>query len=203
MQGAAIAVFRQCNVAFGRVLKIFQEISKKVLTNPLLSDIILKQSIDAAMRVCWNRQTGTFEGRVSTDVWVQVPLLAPKTYRENGRSFFVGAHSVRLCQCCGKHETFVGAAFGSPFPLYPENIVVADFEYAFQQYHLVRVEVTLSDLYLCDRTACDVAAVDLQPGSELFLRDSGFFSEQSDIVSDCFFNVLVHNAQNLRKIFCT
>lgn len=29
------------------------------------------------MRVCWNRQTGTFEGRVSTDVWVQVPLLAP------------------------------------------------------------------------------------------------------------------------------
>ena len=30
------------------------------------------------MRVCWNRQTGTFEGRVSRDVWVQVPLLAPK-----------------------------------------------------------------------------------------------------------------------------
>ena len=30
-----------------------------------------------AMRVCWNRQTGTFEGRVSKDVWVQVPLLAP------------------------------------------------------------------------------------------------------------------------------
>lgn len=29
------------------------------------------------MRVCWNWQTGTFEGRVSTDVWVQVPLLAP------------------------------------------------------------------------------------------------------------------------------
>ncbi len=39
------------------------------------------------MRVCWNRQTGTFEGRVSRDVWVQVPLLAPKTYRENDRSF--------------------------------------------------------------------------------------------------------------------
>jgi len=30
------------------------------------------------MRVCWNWQTGTFEGRVSYDVWVQVPLLAPK-----------------------------------------------------------------------------------------------------------------------------
>ena len=27
--------------------------------------------------MCWNRQTGTFEGRVSIDVWVQVPLLAP------------------------------------------------------------------------------------------------------------------------------
>ncbi len=31
------------------------------------------------MRVCWNRQTGTFEGRVSTDVWVQVPSLAPNS----------------------------------------------------------------------------------------------------------------------------
>ena len=30
------------------------------------------------MRACWNRQTGTFEGRVFHDVWVQVPLLAPK-----------------------------------------------------------------------------------------------------------------------------
>ena len=30
------------------------------------------------MRVCWNRQTGTFEGRVSYGVWVQVPSLAPK-----------------------------------------------------------------------------------------------------------------------------
>ncbi len=30
------------------------------------------------MRVCWNRQTGTFEGRVSYGVWVQVPSLAPR-----------------------------------------------------------------------------------------------------------------------------
>ena len=30
------------------------------------------------MRVCWNWQTGTFEGRVLYSVWVQVPLLAPK-----------------------------------------------------------------------------------------------------------------------------
>ena len=29
------------------------------------------------MRVCWNRQTGTFEGRVSNDVRVQVPSSAP------------------------------------------------------------------------------------------------------------------------------
>ncbi len=29
------------------------------------------------MRVCWNWQTGTFEGRVLYGVWVQVPLLAP------------------------------------------------------------------------------------------------------------------------------
>ncbi len=29
------------------------------------------------MRVCWNWQTGTFEGRVSIDVRVQVPSLAP------------------------------------------------------------------------------------------------------------------------------
>ena len=30
------------------------------------------------MRVCWNWQTGTFEGRVLNDVRVQVPSLAPK-----------------------------------------------------------------------------------------------------------------------------
>ena len=30
------------------------------------------------MRGCWNRQTGTFEVRVSNDVGVQVPSLAPK-----------------------------------------------------------------------------------------------------------------------------
>ncbi len=30
------------------------------------------------MRACWNWQTGTFEGRMSYGVRVQVPLLAPK-----------------------------------------------------------------------------------------------------------------------------
>ena len=29
------------------------------------------------MRVCWNWHTGTFEGRVSDDVRVQAPSLAP------------------------------------------------------------------------------------------------------------------------------
>ena len=29
------------------------------------------------LRVCWNWQTGTFEGRVLHDVRVQVPSLAP------------------------------------------------------------------------------------------------------------------------------
>lgn len=29
------------------------------------------------MRECWNWQTGTFEGRVLYDVWVQVPSRAP------------------------------------------------------------------------------------------------------------------------------
>ena len=41
------------------------------------------------MRVCWNRQTGTFEGRVSKDVWVQVPLLAPQMKQESFLSCFV------------------------------------------------------------------------------------------------------------------
>ena len=67
---------------------------KKGLTNHFLSAIILKQSGTTTnkikMRVCWNRQTGTFEGRVSKDVWVQVPLLAPnlwKPVRECDRSY--------------------------------------------------------------------------------------------------------------------
>ena len=40
------------------------------------------------MRLCWNRQTGTFEGRVSADVWVQVPSTAPKQNNPN-RIFLV------------------------------------------------------------------------------------------------------------------
>ena len=33
--------------------------------------------------MCWNWQTGTFEGRVSNDVRVQVPSLAPNQYNPN------------------------------------------------------------------------------------------------------------------------
>ena len=35
------------------------------------------------MRICWNWQTGTFEGRVQYCVWVQVPLFAPILFRRN------------------------------------------------------------------------------------------------------------------------
>ena len=42
------------------------------------------------MRACWNRQTGTFEGRVSTDVWVQVPLLAPNTFLFKNQIYIAG-----------------------------------------------------------------------------------------------------------------
>ena len=34
------------------------------------------------MRVCWNWQTGTFEGRVLHDVRVQVPSLAPNELQQ-------------------------------------------------------------------------------------------------------------------------
>ena len=36
-------------------------------------------NISCYMRGCWNRQTGTFEVRVSNGVGVQVPSLAPKS----------------------------------------------------------------------------------------------------------------------------
>ena len=32
------------------------------------------------MRICWNWQTGTFEGRVPYGVWVQVPLSVPMQF---------------------------------------------------------------------------------------------------------------------------
>jgi len=91
----------------------------------------------------------------------------------------------------------------APFALQFENIIVADFQYAFQQDYLVRIEVTLPDLYLCDCAPGYVAAVHLKPRGELFLRDIGFFTQYPYVVADCFFNVFVHNIQNLRQKFCT
>ena len=41
------------------------------------------------MRQCWTRQTGTFEGRVSNDVWVQVPFAAPKRKVANATFLFL------------------------------------------------------------------------------------------------------------------
>ena len=62
--------------------------AKKVLTNNYHCSIIVivreKQKIKCEMRVCWNWQTGTFEGRVLHDVRVQVPSLAPsKVYKKD------------------------------------------------------------------------------------------------------------------------
>ena len=42
-----------------------------------------------SMRVCWNWQTGTFEGRVLSGVWVQVPSLAPKKKTSQSEVFFL------------------------------------------------------------------------------------------------------------------
>ena len=52
---------------------------KKVLTKLQFYRIIntAHEKSERKMRVCWNRQTGTFEGRVFHDVRVQVPSLAP------------------------------------------------------------------------------------------------------------------------------
>ncbi len=53
-------------------INFFQKKFKKRLTNDFCFDIIIKQSgtetiktVNNKLRVCWNRQTGTFEGRVS------------------------------------------------------------------------------------------------------------------------------------------
>ena len=47
------------------------------------------------MRQCWNWQTGTFEGRVLYDVWVQVPSTAPAGAFEKIESFFVYSKIIR------------------------------------------------------------------------------------------------------------
>ena len=51
--------------------------------------IVLRHSTSAVneieMRVCWNWQTGTFEGRVLHDVRVQVPSLAPVLRSQKAR----------------------------------------------------------------------------------------------------------------------
>ncbi len=68
-----------------RALKIFLKKLKKTLdiwgVNDYNNNVVARSGSD--MRVCWNRQTGTFEGRVSIAVWVQVPSLAPKPQHES------------------------------------------------------------------------------------------------------------------------
>ena len=56
---------------------------QKVLTKKEKGSIIVNvgsRMIQRNKRQCWNWQTGTFEGRVLYDVWVQVPFAAPKNY---------------------------------------------------------------------------------------------------------------------------
>ena len=84
-------------------INFFQKKFKKRLTNDFCFDIIIKQSgtetiktVNNKLRVCWNRQTGTFEGRVSQDVWVQVPSLAP--FKSSVKTIF-------LCVFLKQHHT--------------------------------------------------------------------------------------------------
>ena len=89
------------------------------------------------MRVCWNWQTGTFEGRVFHDVRVQVPSLAPRrnglrsiqnpqpngwgflSYRFVIPPFRKKSRLLRLCPCKRGHDasallpTFCGMREGS------------------------------------------------------------------------------------------
>ena len=51
---------------------------EKYLTKHSNAGIIINVVKIKFMRVCWNWQTGTFEGRVFYDVRVQVPSLAPR-----------------------------------------------------------------------------------------------------------------------------
>ncbi len=70
------------------------------------------------LRECWNRQTGTFEGRVSYGVRVQVPSLAPKIgKRPLGTCRFLLIHS-SLFTLHSSHVAAKSASFrlhlGSP-----------------------------------------------------------------------------------------
>lgn len=59
------------------------------------------------MRVCWNWQTGTFEGRVSYGVRVQVPSLAPTVSPYRTHCFFMQiADSENFDPCCTETYNF-------------------------------------------------------------------------------------------------
>ena len=58
--------------------EFFKKIFKKPLTNTIPMCIINTVVGNKYLRVCWNWQTGTFEGRVFHDVRVQVPSLAAR-----------------------------------------------------------------------------------------------------------------------------
>ena len=68
--------------------EFFKKIFKKPLTNTIPMCIINTVVGNKYLRVCWNWQTGTFEGRVFHDVRVQVPSLALEEATEDDQSLF-------------------------------------------------------------------------------------------------------------------
>ena len=62
------------------------------------------------MRGCWNRQTGTFEVRVSNGVGVQVPSLAPKIESRHSPTLYflcsVGGRRTRKDRCAVFSQSF-------------------------------------------------------------------------------------------------
>ena len=78
-----------------RILRYFYD--KKRLTFHPVGAIIAT----LYMRGCWNRQTGTFEVRVSNDVWVQVPFLAPiKGHSQMAVPFYSCKNALRFLFYC-------------------------------------------------------------------------------------------------------
>ena len=77
------ALLSPCKIFFQKNFKKTLDISTG---NEYNINVVARSGSD--MRVCWNRQTGTFEGRVSIDVWVQVPSLAPETATPKGVAVF-------------------------------------------------------------------------------------------------------------------
>ncbi len=73
--------------------------SKEMLLDILSFNMYTLLSAVYFSRECWNWQTGTFEGRVSNGVRVQVPSLAPKTKKRPAilAGFYVLKQNIIRC----------------------------------------------------------------------------------------------------------